>query len=91
MNNKVKWFDNESEAGSWKREMEKLPWGYGQTQTMKVDTALSNVRAYGLYSEADTLQQEIKTLQMELEFVRNELGKLKNDYPIDFESNYRGN
>ncbi len=72
--------DNESEAGAWKREMEKHPWGYGQSQTMKVDAAISNVRTVGLWREADTLQQEIKTLQVELEYVRKELGKLKNGY-----------
>ena len=72
--------DNESEAGAWKREMEKHPWGYGQSQTMKVDAAISNVRTVGLWREADTLQQEIKTLQMELEYIRKELEKIRDGY-----------
>lgn len=72
--------DNESEAGAWKREMEKAPWAYGQNQTMKVDSAIQNIRTLGLWREADTLQQEIKTLQVELEYIRKELEKIRDGY-----------
>ena len=67
--------DNESEPGSWKREMERMPWGYGQSQTMKLETALANLRARGLYSEALTLEQEIQTLRAELEHFRKQDGR----------------
>lgn len=67
--------DNESESGSWKRELERMPWGYGQTQTMKLETALANLRARGLYSEALVLEQEIRTLRAELEHFRKQDGR----------------
>jgi len=82
--------DNLSEPGSWKREMEKLPWRYGQTQNMKLETALANLRGRGLFKESMVIEQEIKTLQAELTYVRHELEELRHDYPVDFESKYRG-
>lgn len=69
--------DNQSEPGSWKREMEKLPWGYGQNQTVKLEAALANIRTLGLWREADTIELEIKTLQSELAYVRRELEKIR--------------
>lgn len=67
--------DNESEPGSWKREMDRMPWGYGQSQTMKLETALSNLRGRGLYQEALTLEQEIQTLRAELDHFRKKDGR----------------
>lgn len=72
--------DNESEAGAWKREMEKHPWGYGQNQAVKIEAAISNIRTVGLWREADAVQQEIKTLQVELEYIRKELEKIRDGY-----------
>jgi len=72
--------DDESPPGSWKRELERHPWGYGQSQTIKLEAAISNIRTVGLWREANTVEQEIKTLQVELEYTRNELEKLKSAY-----------
>jgi hypothetical protein len=71
--------DNESEPGSWQRELEKHPWGYGQSQTIKLEAAVANIRTVGLWREANTVEQEIKTLQSELSYVRRELEKLRGD------------
>jgi hypothetical protein len=70
--------DNESEPGAWKRELEKHPWGYGQSQTIKLEAAISNIRTVGLWREANTVEQEIKTLQSELAHVRRELEKIRD-------------
>lgn len=70
--------DNESEPGAWKRELERHPWGYGQSQTIKLEAAISNIRTVGLWREANTVEQEIKTLQSELAHVRRELEKLRD-------------
>ena len=67
--------DNESEPGSWKRELERMPWGYGQSQTMKLETAFANIRKWGLFSEALVLEQEIQTLKAELEHIRKQDGR----------------
>jgi hypothetical protein len=71
--------DNESEPGSWQRELDKLPWGYGQSQTIKLEAAIANIRTVGLWREANTVEQEIKTLQSELAYIRRELEKLRGD------------
>lgn len=70
--------DNESEPGAWKRELERHPWGYGQSQTIKLEAAISNIRTVGLWREANTVEQEIKTLQSELAHVRRELEKIRD-------------
>lgn len=67
--------DNESEPGSWKRELERMPWGYGQSQTMKLEAAFAHIRKWGLYQEALTLEQEIQTLKAELEHIRKQDGR----------------
>lgn len=72
--------DNQSESGSWKREMEKMPWRYDQTQNMKLETALANLRGRGLFKESMVIEQELKTLQSEIEYVRKELESLRNEY-----------
>ena len=71
--------DNESEPGAWKRELEQHPWGYGQSQTIKLEAAVANIRTVGLWREANTVEQEIKTLQSELSYVRRELEMLRGD------------
>jgi len=71
--------DNESEPGAWQRELEKHPWGYGQSQTIKLEAAVANIRTVGLWREANTVEQEIKTLQSELAYVRRELEMLRGD------------
>ena len=67
--------DSESEPGAWKREMEKLPWGYGQSQTTTVRKALEDIRLFGLLKQADALEQEILALSRELEHFRKKDGQ----------------
>lgn len=59
--------DNESEPGSWKKEMEKAPWAYGQHPDTRIRDALAEIRHRGLWSQADILQREIESLRAEIE------------------------
>lgn len=72
-------YDSESPPGSWKSEMEKAPWAFGQTQNMKVENALANVRMRGLWSDASVLATEIRTLKDELESLRGQLDEAKRN------------
>lgn len=60
--------DNESPPGSWKAEMERMPWKFQQEE--KVGWALSQMRLRGMFKEADIVAQEISTLKAELEHLR---------------------
>lgn len=64
--------DNQSPPGSWKNEMSAAPWGYGQSQDQKVQFALAEIRAHGMWNEAAVLEKEIVTLKADLESLRNE-------------------
>ena len=64
--------DNVSPPGSWKSEMERMPWKY--SQQAKVEQALAAIRQAGLHFEAGVLALEIKTLKNELELLRNARG-----------------
>jgi hypothetical protein len=64
--------DNISPAGSWKSEMERMPWKY--SQQVKVEQALASIRSAGLQLEANILALEITTLKSELELLRNARG-----------------
>ena len=63
-------YDNESPPGSWKEELERAPWGYGQTQQKQVEQALNNIRRAGLFDEATVITLELNTLKSELEALR---------------------
>ena len=60
--------DNESPPGSWRDEMERMPWKYSQNQ--KVDWALAELRIRGMWTEATVLANEINVLKAELESLR---------------------
>jgi len=60
--------DDKSPPGSWKTEMERMPWRYSQ-QT-KIDEALASIRKSGMALEANLLAQEINVLKAELEHLR---------------------
>jgi hypothetical protein len=64
--------DNVSPPGSWKSEMERMPWKY--SQQAKVEQALASIRSAGLQLEANVLALEITTLKSELELLRNVRG-----------------
>lgn len=61
--------DTESPPGSWKDEMERMPWRYSQ-QT-KIEEALATLRKCGFGIEANLFAQEINVLKAELEALRN--------------------
>jgi hypothetical protein len=61
--------DNESPPGSWKDEMERMPWRY--SQQVKIEEALAIIRRAGFMFEANVLAQEINVLKAELEALRN--------------------
>ena len=44
--------DNESEPGSWEREMRRAPWAYGQRREPDVAEVLAKMTAHGLIAEA---------------------------------------
>lgn len=60
--------DNESPPGSWRDEMERMPWKYSQNQ--KVDWALAELRIRGMWTEATVLANEINVLKAELGSLR---------------------
>lgn len=60
--------DDVSPPGSWKREMEMMPWKY--SQQVKIDEALAAIRKSGMALEANLLAQEISVLKAELERLR---------------------
>lgn len=60
--------DNESPPGSWKAEMERMPWKY--SQQARIEQALAEIRRNGFVNEANTLAQEISVLKAELEHLR---------------------
>ena len=68
--------DDASPPGSWKLEMERMPWKYSQ-QT-KLEEALALIRKSGLHSEANILSQEISVLKAEMKHL------------LDLRSNYDG-
>jgi len=59
--------DNQSPPGSWKSEMERAPWAYGQQQDRNVVFALAAIRQRGMWDEAAILQQKIIGLEAEIE------------------------
>ena len=65
--------DDQSPPGSWKREMEKMPWKY--SQQAKVDDALATMRMRGMHLEASIIAQEINVLKAEIEHLRKDKGK----------------
>ena len=64
--------DDKSPPGSWKEELKRAPWGYGQTQQKQVDQALNNIRRAGLFDEATVILLELNTLKSELEVLRGD-------------------
>ena len=47
--------DNESEPGSWEREMRRAPWAFGQRREPDLAEILVKMRAHGLDREADVI------------------------------------
>ena len=47
--------DNQSEPGSWDRELKRAPWAYGQKREPDLAEILYKMRAHGLEREADVV------------------------------------
>jgi hypothetical protein len=62
--------DDISEPGAWANEMKAAPWAYGQSQSNQVRQSLQEIRAKGLWIEADVLEREIRTLTQEVTSLR---------------------
>ena len=58
--------DNISPAGAWRDELKAAPWGYGQAVDKRVQLALAEIRARGLWIEAGVLEQRIVALENEI-------------------------
>lgn len=69
------YYDNISPPGSWKREMERMPWRYGQPKAKSAETALAELRKAGMLHEASLLENEINVLKVELEHLRKKLNE----------------
>ena len=59
--------DNQSPPGSWKEELDRAPWAYGQHQDKCMAFALAKIRQAGLWHEAALLQHRIISLEAEIE------------------------
>ena len=59
--------DNQSPPGSWKEELDRAPWAYGQHQDKGMAFALAKIRQAGLWHEAALLHQRIVSLEAEIE------------------------
>ena len=66
----MKIVDDVSPPGSWDIELKAAPWGYGQSQCKKLETALNNIRKQGLWEEIEVINAELTALRRELESLR---------------------
>ena len=64
--------DRDSPPGSWKTEMERAPWAFGQPRKISYTDAISLVRLRGMGQEADVIAAEIYRLN-------DEIGRLKKE------------
>ena len=55
--------DKDSPPGSWAREMEKIPWGYGQRQPETIEDVIQSLRRKGMDREADLITREFAILK----------------------------
>jgi hypothetical protein len=55
--------DKESPAGAWERELEKIPWGYGQKQPETIEEVIESLRKKGMDREANLITREFAILK----------------------------
>jgi len=65
--------DNESEPGSWKREMEKMPWRFKHSNYATVNDVLAALRANGFFTEANFIAEEIQRYRTQLQLLEDKL------------------
>lgn len=70
-------YDDQSPPGSWKKELEAAPWGYGQGQNQKLTNALADIRMRGMWTQASIVELELNALRAELKHVREQLDEIK--------------
>jgi hypothetical protein len=58
--------DNESEPGSWKKEMEKIPWRFQHSNYVNVNDVLAVIRANGFSTEANFIAEEVTRLKAQI-------------------------
>lgn len=57
--------DQESPAGAWQREIDRIPWRF-DTGPKSAQDALAKVHQAGLWAEATLLAQEISLMRAEI-------------------------
>lgn len=67
--------DNESPPGSWKNEMDRAPWAFGQKRKIAYTDAIALIRLRGMGEEADAVASEIYRLNDEIGRLRKEIAK----------------
>jgi hypothetical protein len=65
--------DNESEPGSWKREMEKMPWRFKHSNYVTVNDVLAAIRANGFFTEANFIAEEIQRYRTQIQLLEDKL------------------
>lgn len=66
-------FDNESEPGSWKKEMDKMPWRFRHSNYATINDVLAAIRANGFFTEANFIAEEITRLHAKIQRLDGEL------------------
>jgi len=70
--------DNESPSGSWKEEMDRMPWRYGDSKIQDINSCLAQIRFRGLWAEANFLAQEMTALRAEISNLRETIERYEN-------------
>lgn len=67
--------DNASPPGSWKEEMDRAPWAFGQKRKIAYTDAIALIRLRGMGEEADAVASEIYRLNDEIGRLKKEMAK----------------
>lgn len=70
--------DKESPPGSWKAEIERMPWRFGDSRVQDINTCLAQIRYRGMWAEANYLAQEITILRAEIANLREAIERYEN-------------
>lgn len=70
--------DKDSPPGSWKNEMDRMPWKYGDRASQDINTCLAQIRFRGMWAEANHIAQEITSLRAEIASLREVIDRYEN-------------
>lgn len=70
--------DKDSPPGSWRDEIDRMPWKYGDSKTHTLNNCLAQIRFRGLWAEANYLAQEITALRAEIANLRETIERYEN-------------